>query len=83
MAGPEGGAGSSATARSSAAASTSIAASTPTTGGWKPPPRAVDSTVPSSPISATSVLLLPASMATTDTFTPTRGAPGCARSAGR
>lgn len=73
----------SSSACSTATPRASTAASMPTAGGWKPPPRAFDSTVPSAPISATSVLLFPASIARTEAFTPTPGAPGCARSACR
>ncbi len=68
-------------ARVTVSARSSIALSTPTAGGRKPPPRAVARTSPSAVTMATSVLLLPASMART--VRPTRGAPGCVRSAGR
>ncbi len=50
---------------------TSTAGPAPTTGGWKPPPRAVPRTLPSVSTKATSVLLLPASMASAVPVRPT------------
>ncbi len=73
----------SAKARATTSARVSTARSTPTAGGRKPPPRAVASTSPPAVTTATSVLLLPASTASTVAVTPTPGAPGCGRSAGR
>ena len=56
------------------------AASGPTFCGSNPPPRAVPRTVPSAATRATSVLLFPASKASTPpgTITPMAGTPGCA-----
>ncbi len=67
----------------------SIAGSTPTAGGRNPSPRAVPSTCPPAVTTATSVLLFPASTASTaaesagGVVTPTADAPGCARAGGR
>ncbi len=67
-----------------ASASTSTAAATPVRGGWKPPAWPEHSTEPSGARRATSVLLLPASIASTEgRVTPMAGAPCCARGAGR
>ncbi|RPK69775.1 hypothetical protein EES44_06820 [Streptomyces sp. ADI96-15] len=70
-------------ARATASARASTAASTPVAGGRKPPPRAVPTTSPAAVTTATSVLLLPASMASTAPLRPTAGAPGCGRGGGR
>ena len=67
------------------------AAFAPMACGRKPAPRALPRTDPSAPIKTTSVLLLPASIASTRYWpalvvppvTPTRGSRGCGRSAGR